>query len=380
MFDRFSDNSKKVMALARAASAELRAGIVDVEHVFLGLLQQTEGSAARLLRHFGIEPTLLRAELLQHLSLGSAEPTAQPPFTPETKVVLEFTVEEAQRLGVRHIGTEHLLLAIVREGESLPARILRTAGITIEALRATAIAWQPASMRQHRRLLLISNSTMHGGGYLEHCAELLGEFLGKKKTVLFVPFALADHDAYAAKARVAFVKMGHDLKSVHASPDMRKAVLDTDAVFIGGGNTFRLLRALYHYRLMDVIVERAFAGTPYIGSSAGTNVATPSIRTTNDMPIVQPPSFAALHLVPFQINPHYLDPDPASKHMGETREERLRQFHEENETPVLGLREGCMVLVEGDEASLRGTTNARLFRREAPPQELAPAADLSFLM
>ncbi len=380
MFDRFSDNSKKAMALARAAAVELRAGIVDVEHVFLGLLQQTEGSAARLLQHFGIEPTLLRAELLQHLSMGTADAAAQLPFTPETKVVLEFTVEEAQRLGVRHIGTEHLLLAIVREGESLPARILRTAGISIEALRATAIAWQPASMRQHRRLLLISNSTMHGGGYLEHCAELLGEFLGKKKTVLFVPYALADHDGYAAKARTAFVQMGHDLKSVHDNPDARKAVLDADAVFIGGGNTFRLLRALYHFRLMDVIVERAFAGTPYIGSSAGTNVATPSIRTTNDMPIVQPPSFAALHLVPFQINPHYLDPDPASKHMGETREERLRQFHEENETPVLGLREGCMVLVEGDQASLRGTTAARLFRRDAPPQELAVGADLSFLM
>ena len=380
MLDRFSDNSKKVMALARAAAIDLRSGIVDVDHVFLGLLQQAEGSAARLLRHFSVDPTLLRAELQQHLTVGTAEPAAQLPFTPETKILLEFTVEEAARLGVRHVGTEHLLLAIVREGESLPARILRNAGVTIEALRATVMAWQPASMRQHRRLLLISNSTMHGGGYLEHCAQMLGEFLGKKKTVLFVPYALADHAGYAAKARAAFAGLGHELKSAHETGDPRKAVLDADAVFVGGGNTFRLLRALYHHQLLDVIVERAFAGMPYVGSSAGTNVATPSIRTTNDMPIVQPPSFAALHLVPFQINPHYLDPDPDSKHMGETREERLRQFHEENETPVLGLREGCMVLVEGDQASLRGTTSARLFRRGTPPHELAPGADLSFLM
>jgi dipeptidase E len=148
-------------------------------------------------------------------------------------------------------------------------------------------------------------------------------------------------------------------------------------VFVGGGNTFRLLDQLQRTGLAAAIAARCAAGMPYVGSSAGTNVATPSIRTTNDMPIVQPMSFAALALVPFQINPHYLDPDPGSRHMGETREERIRQFHEEWPTPVLGLREGAWVRVEGDRATLCGTTGARLFLRGAPPRELATGADLS---
>ncbi len=381
MFDRFSDNTRKVMTLARQAAVRLRHGHLDVDHIFLGLLELDAGGAARLLAHFGVDAKLLLAELLQHLPPGEHDAGGQLPFTPEARLVLEHTLEEAGKLGVRHLGTEHLLLAIVREADTLPAKVLRSSGITHPSLRATVLAWQPANMRMNRRLLLISNSTMHGGGYLEHCREHLATLLdGGRKSVLFVPYALADHDAYAAKARAAFAAIGHELRSVHETDDPRRAVLHADAVFVGGGNTFRLLRALYRHELLDAIAERAYAGTPYIGSSAGTNVATPSIRTTNDMPIVQPPSFAALHLVPFQINPHYLDPDPTSKHMGETREERLRQFHEENETPVLGMREGCMVLVEGDRAQLLGTTAARLFRRSAPPQELTPPADLSFLL
>jgi dipeptidase E len=151
-------------------------------------------------------------------------------------------------------------------------------------------------------------------------------------------------------------------------------------VSIGGGNTFRLLTALIHYGLLQAIQQRALAGMPYIGSSAGTNVATLSIRTTNDMPIVQPPTFTAMQLVPFQINPHFLDADPGSKHMGETREDRIRQFHEEHSTPVLGLREGCMLRIEGDKMELRGSTNARLLQRGKPPEEFAPPCDLSFLV
>jgi dipeptidase E len=235
-------------------------------------------------------------------------------------------------------------------------------------------------MRRMRRLLLISNSTMHGGGYLEHCAGDLRAFLGPRKRVLFVPFALPDHDAYTAKAADAFARLGHELIGVHRADNALAAVGAADAVFVGGGNTFRLLDALQRTGLAAAIAARAAQGMPYVGSSAGTNVATPSIRTTNDMPIVQPMTLAALGLVPFQINPHYLDPDPDSRHMGETREERLRQFHEENATPVLGLREGCWLLVEGDRMELRGSTNARLFRRGAPPQEFAPPCDLSFLL
>ncbi|HEX6811780.1 MAG TPA: dipeptidase PepE [Planctomycetota bacterium] len=230
------------------------------------------------------------------------------------------------------------------------------------------------------RLLLISNSTMHGGGYLEHCAGEIRDFLGPKKHVLFVPYALHDHDAYTDRAKKAFAALGHELSSVHGFADPLASLKNADAVFIGGGNTFRLLSALYEHNLMIAIQKLALAGMPYIGSSAGTNVATESIRTTNDMPIVQPPSFTALQLVPFQINAHYLDADPNSTHMGETREERLRQFHEEHETPVLGMREGCMLRVEGTRIQLRGTTKARLFRRGTAPEEHTPPADLSALM
>jgi dipeptidase E len=158
------------------------------------------------------------------------------------------------------------------------------------------------------------------------------------------------------------------------------AIGAAEAVFVGGGNTFRLLDRLQRTGALAAIAARAHAGMPYVGSSAGTNVATPTIRTTNDMPIVQPASFVALGLVPFQINPHYLDADPKSTHMGETREERLRQFHEENATPVLGLREGCWLDVRGDQMRLCGTTNARLFEKGAAPREFVPPTDLSFLL
>ena len=153
-----------------------------------------------------------------------------------------------------------------------------------------------------------------------------------------------------------------------------------EAVFAGGGNTFRLLAKLYRLDLLAALRARALAGMPYLGASAGSNLACPTVRTTNDMPIVEPPSLTALGLVPFQINPHYQDPDPASTHQGETREQRIREYHEENELPVVGLREGAMLAVEGDRMTLLGSTRARLFRRGAEPEEFAPGADLSFLL
>ncbi len=231
-----------------------------------------------------------------------------------------------------------------------------------------------------RRLLLISNSTMHGRGYLEHVRDALAELLQGRKSILFVPWALADHDAYADKAATAFAKIGMKLTSIHRAANALAAVGEAEAVFVGGGNTFRLLDRLQRTGVAAAIAARALQGMPYVGSSAGTNVATISIRTTNDMPIVQPATFTALGLVPFQINPHYLDADPSSTHMGETREERLRQFHEEHATPVLGLREGCCLDVRGSAMTLCGSTNARLFTRVAQPREFAPGADLSFLM
>jgi dipeptidase E len=230
------------------------------------------------------------------------------------------------------------------------------------------------------RLLLISNSTLYGSGYLDHAAAEIVDFLGAVRRVLFVPFALANRDAYAAQARARFATMGYALDSLHDAIDQVQAVNDAEASFIGGGNTFRLLKTLYDFELVQPIRERVAAGMPYIGSSAGSNVAAPTIRTTNDMPIVEPPSFAALGLVNFQINPHYLDPDPDSRHMGETREERLLQFLEENETPVIGLREGAMIRVERGAAVLKGSSGARIFRRGQPPLEVLPGAYLDDLL
>ncbi|HEX5883483.1 MAG TPA: dipeptidase PepE [Pyrinomonadaceae bacterium] len=231
----------------------------------------------------------------------------------------------------------------------------------------------------NKRLLLISNSTLHGSGYLDHAEEEIRSFLGDMKRVLFVPFALYDRDRYTSTAQQRFDKLGYELWSVHTAIDPAKAVNETDAVFIGGGNTFRLLKALYDFDLLDPIRKRVEAGMPYIGSSAGSNVAAPTIKTTNDMPIVQPPSFDALGLVPFQINPHYLDPDPNSKHMGETREERILQFLEENDTPVIGLREGAMLRIENGKTILRGSSGARIFRKGLEPVEISPGTQVDTL-
>ena len=227
-----------------------------------------------------------------------------------------------------------------------------------------------------KRVLLISNSTLYGGGYLDHAESEIRSFLGDVKRVLFVPYALFDRNKYAGTAQQRFQKMGYELTSVHTANDPVPAVNETEAVFIGGGNTFRLLKALYEFDLIATIRERVSNGMPYIGSSAGSNVAAPTIKTTNDMPIVQPPSFDALGLVSFQINPHYLDSDPNSKHMGETREERIMQFLEENETPVVGLREGAMLRIEEGETILCGSSGARIFRRGMEPVEILPGASL----
>ena len=229
-------------------------------------------------------------------------------------------------------------------------------------------------------ILLVSNSTLHGGGYLDHVEEEIRNLLGPARLVLFFPYALHDRDGYAAKATTRFAAMGYEMKSAHAVNDPREAVAEADAIFIGGGNTFRLLKALQDLELIEPIRRRIRSGAPYIGSSAGSNVAGPTIKTTNDMPIVQPPSFDALGLVPFQINPHFQDPDPVSTHMGETREERILQFLEENETPVLGMREGAWVRVENRSVMLGGSTGARIFRRGEKPVEAVPGDEISGLV
>ena len=223
------------------------------------------------------------------------------------------------------------------------------------------------------RLLLISSSNVHGYGYLDHPEPAIREFLGAGRRVAFVPFALHDHAAYTAKVRERLGRMDLDVVSIDDPDADLAANLDgSDAVFVGGGNTFRLLKTLYDRELLAPIRDRVRAGLPYLGASAGTVIAAPTMRTTNDMPIVEPPSLNALSLVTFQINAHYIDPDPHSTHKGETREERIREFLEENAVPVVGLREGSILRVEDGTSTLLGEKTARIFRRGAEAVEVPP--------
>lgn len=230
------------------------------------------------------------------------------------------------------------------------------------------------------RLLLLSNSTNHGERYLDHAMDAIRGLLGPVRRLCFVPFALHDTEGYTEKARARFAEAGVEVEGLTADEAGRERLLAAQAVFVGGGNTFRLLDRLQRSGLLDVLRDRVRGGMPYLGASAGTNIAAPTIKTTNDMPIVQPPSFEALGLLPFQINPHYLDADPSSRHMGETREDRLREFLEENVTPVVGLREGAWLWLEDGRLRLEGRSGGRLFRRGHDPEELAPGASLDHLL
>lgn len=230
-----------------------------------------------------------------------------------------------------------------------------------------------------KRLFLLSNSTSFGKGYLDHAFDEISVFLSGVRRLAFVPYALYNQAAYGAKVAERLKPLGIEVQTVTEDASAIRTVEGADAVFVGGGNTFRLLLKMQRARVLDPIRRRAMEGIPYMGASAGTVVAAPTIRTTNDMPIVEPAGLAALGLVPFQINCHYLDPDPASKHMGETRETRLREFLEENDVKVLGIREGAFLRVEGDRATLEGFSGARLFSRGAEPVELPTGADISNL-
>lgn len=204
------------------------------------------------------------------------------------------------------------------------------------------------------------------------------ELFGPDSRVLFVPYALADHDGYLERLSGRGLDAGLRLDGIHRHPDPVRAVEQAEGIYVGGGNTFRLLDALYRRDLLEVIRERVRAGLPYLGVSAGTNVACPTIMTTNDMPIVQPPGFEALGLVPFQVNAHYFtgsihvkQGDTFQEHFGETRDDRIREFHEMNDTPVVGLWEGGTIRVEGDRYTLSGAP-ARLFRKGLDPVDIAP--------
>jgi dipeptidase E len=233
------------------------------------------------------------------------------------------------------------------------------------------------------RLLLISNSTNAGEAYLDYPKMNIREFLGVTPVkALFIPYAAVtfSFDLYEEKVRSRFNEVGHDVVSIHHFADPVKAVEEAEAIVIGGGNTWHLLKMVRDNGLIGPIRKKVLAGTPYIGWSAGSNLACPTIKTTNDMAVVEPSSFDSFGLVPFQINPHYLDANPAG-HAGETREQRIEEFIEVNPGMyVVGLREGTMLLVENGRMKLIGPRNARIFLRGNAAAELGPDDDFSFLL
>ena len=233
-----------------------------------------------------------------------------------------------------------------------------------------------------RNCIIASTSTLHGGGYLDYLmADLKSHFAGCQ-SILFIPFARPSgitHDEYTLKVTQAFAKIDIEVRGIHEFEDSKKAIQDAKGIFTGGGNTFLLVSQLYKFDLMLLLSETVKNGTPYLGTSAGSNICGLSMQTTNDMPIVYPPSFQTLGVIPFNLNPHYLDPIPDSKHMGETRETRIKEFHAFNAIPVLGLREGSWLEVKGDVVTLKGDLKARLFLQNQQPVELESGSDLSGL-
>lgn len=228
------------------------------------------------------------------------------------------------------------------------------------------------------KLLLLSNSRNPGSKRFEHALPWITKHFENVKTILFIPYAVKDHDAYAKITAEAFALMGIKLISAHVFSNPLSLLESVDGIYVGGGNTFRLLDQLYETGLIQAISNKVKAGMPYMGVSAGINVVCPTIKTTNDMPIVFPRTLNAMGLISFQLNPHYYDPDPNSKHMGETREERLNEFHEENSTPVLGLREGSALSIVDTVIEILGPYSVRLFCKDRPAIELPPGLIRSF--
>jgi dipeptidase E len=235
---------------------------------------------------------------------------------------------------------------------------------------------------QKSKVLMISTSKIHGSLYMEYLLSELKEYLSSVTELLFIPYARPggiSYDDYTNYPSKALASIGVKVKGIHQFSDPVAAIRQAEAVFVGGGNTFLLLKTLYDMQLLEPLRVAVASGTPYLGSSAGSNITGLSVGTTNDMPIVYPPSFEALALVPFNINPHYLDPAPESKHQGETRATRINEFHSQNPQPVIGLREGSWLRLEQGRLSLRGNLNAPLFEAGQETREIPPG-DVSFLL
>lgn len=237
------------------------------------------------------------------------------------------------------------------------------------------------AQKSGRNMIVASTSTVYGGSYLDYLLDEMKELFKDTDTVIFIPFARpggVSHDEYTEKAAGAFQQIGKKLVGIHTFDNPIEAIKNAGGVFTGGGNTFLLVKMLYQTKLMEPLRDAVFNGLPYMGSSAGSNICGISMRNTNDMPIVYPPSFKTLGVIPFNINPHYLDPDPNSTHMGETRETRINEFHTQNTIPVVGLREGSWIRVKNEEFILRGTLTARIFEQLKDPYEVEPGTNLSF--
>lgn len=233
-----------------------------------------------------------------------------------------------------------------------------------------------------KNIIIASSSTTHQSNYLEYLLEDLKSFFGNTSEVLFIPFARPSgisHDDYTKKVSEAFAKINKKVVGLHTFKNQIEALKNAKAIFVGGGNTFVLTHALYKNNSINTLKQVVNNGTPYLGTSAGSNICGLTIKTTNDMPIVYPPSFNALGLVPFNINPHYLDPNSSSTHMGETRETRIQEFHNFNTQPVIGLREGSWLQVNGNSIILKGPLTARIFEYHKKAYEIEPGTELSAL-
>ncbi|MGY8933165.1 MAG: dipeptidase PepE [Flavobacteriales bacterium] len=232
-----------------------------------------------------------------------------------------------------------------------------------------------------KNLIVASTSTIHGGTYLSYLFPEIAQLFSETKEVLFIPYARPggiSHDKYTEIAQEAFSKIGKKIIGIHSLENPMEAIKNAKGIFIGGGNTFVLVSQLYKKNILEVLREAIFNGLPYLGTSAGSNICGTTMNTTNDMPIVYPPSFKTLGVIPFNVNPHYLDPNPTSKHMGETRETRINEFHAQNTIPVIGIREGSWLQVKDNTILLKGSHTARIFEQNKAPYEIETETILKF--
>lgn len=222
-------------------------------------------------------------------------------------------------------------------------------------------------------MIIASTSTIFGSAYLEYLLSEVDDLFQDIEEILFIPFARPsgmDYDSYTDLVEKALTPLGIYVKGIHEYDDPKRALYDAKAIFVGGGNTFLLVKTLYDLDLMDLLGSVVRSGTPYLGTSAGSNICGPSMKTTNDMPIVLPKDFTTTGLIPYNINAHYLDPDPKSQHKGETRETRIKEFHKYNGETVIGLRESSYLRVIGDKIQLKGPLSARVFEKDKEPYEV----------